>query len=248
MARRLFFVEWVHGGECELTGDRAHHLRTVLRVEPGQRFEVSDNERVYLAEVRTVRKDRVVFRVIEGVAARVAPVRLALLAALVKFDRMEMLLEKAAELGTERVTLVTAARSESGLERAAGRRMERWRRIILEASQQTRRARLPDLDGPVSFARAVGVPADYRYLLDESGTAPPLLACLPQRRLASDAVALLVGPEGGWTEEERREAVGAGWRPVSLGPQILRAETAAIAALAVVGCAWASPSVPPGDQ
>lgn len=238
MARRLFFVEQVHSGECEVTGERAHHLRTVLRVEPGQTYEVSDNERVYLAEVAAVRRDRVTFRVVGAGEARRAPVRLVLLAALVKFDRLELLLEKAAELGIEQAVLVRTARSEPGLDRAAAKRLERWRRILLEASQQARRARLPELAGPVSFEQAVRAAADYRYRLDEAGSAPPLLGALPSARRPEDTVALLVGPEGGWTEQERSRSAAAGWQAVSLGPQILRAETAAIAALAVVGCAW----------
>lgn len=238
MARRLFFVEQVRGGECEVTGERAHHLRTVLRVEPGQTYEVADNQRVYLAEVFSVRKDRVTFRVIGEGQVRRPPVRLLLLAALVKFERLELLLEKAAELGVERTVLVAAARSRRGLERAAAKRSDRWRRILLEASQQARRARLPELAGPVSFDEAVREAADYRYVLDESGNAPPLLAALPPSRRPEDTVALLVGPEGGWTEQEREHTAAAGWHAVSLGPQILRAETAAIAALAVIGCAW----------
>lgn len=238
MARRLFFVEQVRGGECEVTGERAHHLRTVLRIEPGETYEVSDNERVYLAEVLAVRRDRVTFRVVGAGEERRVPVRLLLLAGLVKFDRLELLLEKATELGVERIVLVAAARSERGLERAAVKRFERWRRILLEAGQQARRARLPELAGPVSFEEAVREAADYRYVLDESGNAPPLLAALPPARRPEHAVALLVGPEGGWTEQERGRSAAAGWRAVSLGPQILRAETAAIAALAVVGCAW----------
>ncbi len=238
MARRLFFVEQVRSGGCEITGERAHHLRTVLRVVPGQTYEVSDNERVYLAEVVSVRNDRVAFRVIGAGETRRAPVRLALVAALVKFDRLELLLEKATELGVERAVLVAAARSERGLERAAAKRMDRWRRILVEASQQARRARLPELAGPVGFEEALRETADYRYVLDEGGEAEPLLRALPAARRPEDAVALLVGPEGGWSERERNQTAAAGWQAVSLGRQILRAETAAIAALAVVGCAW----------
>lgn len=239
MARRLFFVERVHAGECEIAGERAHHLRSVLRLEPGERYEVSDNERLWLAEVASVRRDRVIFRLIEPAAPRPLPARLVLLAALVKFDRLELMLEKATELGAERVVLVEAARCEAGLERAARKRMERWRRILLEASQQARRARLPELEGPVPFAAAVGSSADYRFLLDEQETALGLYSQLPAGRRSSDAVALLVGPEGGWTEAERSLALEGGWRRASLGPLILRAETAAIAALAVLSCAWA---------
>jgi 16S rRNA (uracil1498-N3)-methyltransferase len=241
MARRLFFVERVCGAQCEISGERAHHLRTVLRLQPGQRYEVSDNERLWLAEVESVRRDRVLFRLIEPAVPRRLPAHLTLLVALVKFERLEWMLEKATELGAGRVVLVEAARCEAGLERAARKRMERWRRILLEASQQARRARLPELDGPVPFAAAVETPADYRFLLDEQESAPGVYGQMPADRRGSDVVAFLVGPEGGWTEAERSLAAAAGWRRASLGPLILRSETAAIAALAVLASAWAAP-------
>jgi 16S rRNA (uracil1498-N3)-methyltransferase len=240
MARRLFFVEHVRGAQCEIAGERAHHLRTVLRVEPGERYEVSDNERLWLAEVESVRRDRVLFRLIEPAVPRTLPVQLTLLAALVKFERLEWMFEKATELGVGRLVLVEAARCEAGLERAARKRMERWRRILLEASQQARRVRLPELDGPMPFAQAVENPADHRFFLDEQGTAPGVFAQLPELRSSSDVVALLVGPEGGWTDAERNLAAAAGWRRASLGPLILRSETAALAALAILAAAWAS--------
>lgn len=240
MARRRFFVEEVRRGEAELAGEQARHLSRVLRVETGQRFEISDNERVWLAEVAASRKDRVVFRVIEQLALNPPPVRLTLLVSLIKFDRLEMVFEKATELGAERMVPVIASRSEKGLDKAAAKRLKRWRRIVLEASQQSRRVRLPEMEPPVPFREAVAQASDHRYFLQESPGAAPLLQQLPQavRRLASDSVSLLVGPEGGWTEQEREQAASTGWLPVSLGPQILRTETAAIAALAVLTSAW----------
>jgi len=240
MARRLFFVEHVRGGHGEISGERAHHLRTVLRLQPGQRYEVSDNERLWLAEVESVRRDRVLFRLIEPAVPRTLPLHLTLLAALVKFDRLEWMLEKVTELGAGRVVLVEAARSEPGLERAARKRMERWRRILLEASQQARRVRRPELDGPVPFATALETPADHRFFLDEQENAPGVFAQLPALRRSTDVVALLVGPEGGWTDGERELAAAAGWRRASLGPLILRSETAALAALAILAAAWAA--------
>ena len=124
---------------------------------------------------------------------------------------------------------VEAARSERGLERAAHKRVERWRRIALEASQQSRRAFLPEIGEPVDLREALSRRAEHRYAMDEDPAAAPLDVSAP------GDVAILIGPEGGWTDEEREQLVGAGWTPVSLGPLILRAETAAIAALAVIG-------------
>jgi 16S rRNA (uracil1498-N3)-methyltransferase len=97
---------------------------------------------------------------------------------------------------------------------------------------------LPEVSEPVQLADALTIDSNHRYALDENPTAPPLAGALPPQRNSGDSVALLVGPEGGWTDEERGEFTAAGWRAVSLGPLILRAETAAIAALAVVSSAW----------
>jgi 16S rRNA (uracil1498-N3)-methyltransferase len=236
--RRRFFVDQVRNGHAEISGDDARHLTRVLRVEPGQRYEISDNRNVYLAEIETARKEHVVFRTVEKLeAAEIAP-QITLCAALIKFDRFEWMVEKATELGVAEMIPVETIRSERGLERAAHKRVERWRRIALEASQQARRAHLPEVAEPVAFEDVLKSPASYRYVLDEEPGANPLARSLPESRQASDTVALLVGPEGGWTAEERDAFRGAGWTAVSLGGLILRAETAALAALAVVRSAW----------
>ena len=240
MARRRFFVEAVRNGEAALVGEPVEHLRRVLRAEPGQQYEVSDNQSVYLAEIEGFRKGAVLFHVLERLACESPPLSLTLLVSLIKFDRFEWIVEKATELGVEAIVPVIAGRSEHGLDKAAARRAERWRRIALESSQQARRARLPEIRECISFRDALMTPAEGRWMLDESREAPAILSALPRReaRSSSDTVCLLVGPEGGWIEEERLEATASGWARVSLGPQILRSETAAIAGLAVVAAAW----------
>jgi 16S rRNA (uracil1498-N3)-methyltransferase len=241
MARRRFFVREVRNGRAEIEGEEAHHLVRVLRVEAGQRYEISDGSTAYLAEVAEARKSRVTFDVGERLERAPHPVRLVVAAGLIKFDHFEWMLEKCTELGVERFVPVACARTEKGLDRAVPARMTRWERILLEASQQSRRDKLPTLDDAVRFADAVALPADQRFFLDEAG-APPLLATLPEpeRRMATDEVLLLVGPEGGWIDDERGLAARAQWTPASLGRQILRAETAAMAAAAIVSAAWQS--------
>jgi 16S rRNA (uracil1498-N3)-methyltransferase len=163
-----------------------------------------------------------------------------LCAALIKFDRFEWMIEKATELGVAEIVPVETTRSERGLERAARKRVERWRRIALEASQQSRRAHLPEVREPAAFDDIVTEAAQYRYALDEEPGGAAIASAIPATRRAEDSVALLIGPEGGWTVEERAAFVAAGWTRVSLGPLILRAETAALAGLAVLAAAWAA--------
>jgi 16S rRNA (uracil1498-N3)-methyltransferase len=236
--RRRFFVDEVRSGKAQIAGEDARHLTRVLRVEAGQRYEISDNRNVYLAEIETAHKENVVFKTLEKLPAAPPTARFELYAALIKFDRFEWIVEKATELGVTEIVPVEAARSERGLEKAAAKRLERWRRIALEASQQSRRPHLPEIAAPVPLARVLARSGTCRYALDEAPGTAPLLKALPAIRTAQDTVGILTGPEGGWTEDERTSFAAAGWTPVSMGPTILRAETAVIAALAVVSQAW----------
>ncbi len=233
MARRRFFVDRIHDNRAELTGDDARHLARVLRAEPGQRYEISDNQRAYLAEIAAITGQRVTFAIVEALPAPPPAPEIILYAALIKFDRFEWLIEKATELGVSRVLPVNAERTEKGLASAATKRIERWRKIARESSQQSRRLRMPDIAPVEPFADAIiTTTVPYRFFLDEQPGAPPLLASLLASRLESAAI--LTGPEGGWTDRERVAALNAGWKAVSLGANILRAESAAIAAIALV--------------
>ena len=233
MARRLFFVDQVRDGAAVLSGESARHLALVLRGEEGQQYEISDNQNLYLAEIAAAANDRVVFRVLEKLPSREPRVHMVLLVSLIKFDRFEWIVEKATELGVNAIVPVEAERSEKGLLKAAAKRLERWRKIARESSQQSRRVRAPEMEPPLSLDAALtGHDAAVKYFLEEKPGAIGLLQALPSPAPAS--VALLVGPEGGWTDRERARLTGDGWMSVSLGATILRAETAAIAALAII--------------
>jgi 16S rRNA (uracil1498-N3)-methyltransferase len=236
--RRRFFVDQVRNQHAEISGDDARHLTRVLRVEAGQRYEISDNQNVFLAEIETARKEHVVFRTLEKLPVVHPPVRTILLAALIKFDHFEWMIEKATELGVTQIIPVIAVRTEHGLEKAAPKRLDRWRRIGMEASQQSRRAHLPEIAVPMTLTAVLKLSGTYHYAFDEDPSSVPLKSSLPVETSNTDSVAVLIGPEGGWTESERTEFIAANWTPVSLGPLILRAETAALASLSVISCHW----------
>lgn len=238
MARRRFFVSEVRRGSAELTGSDAEHLVRVLRVQAGQVFEICDNTDVYLAEVETARKAAVTFRCLEKLPVIEPPVLIHLLPALFKFDHFEWLIEKTTELGVVSIQPFEAVRTEKGLREASHKRLTRWQRIGVEASQQSRRVHLPEIDSAQRLSDVLSFEADCKLMLDEETGCPALLDCLPEQKKPEDAVAILLGPEGGWTEEERAQVKAAGWQSCSLGPTILRAETAAIAAAAIVSAAW----------
>ena len=237
MARRRFFVDSIHSGTAELHGEEARRLTRVLRVEPGQRYEISDNQAAWLAEIVEARGERVLFRLIEQLESPPPPVNITLYAALIKFDRFEWIIEKATELGVQRIVPVETIRVEKGLFEAARKRTERWERIARESSQQSRRVQVPEILAAVRLETALSGNAEHRYFLEE-GSAPPLLQVLPPGRRPGACIGLLTGPEGGWPDAERQLAEAAGWQAVSLSPQILRSETAATAAIAILVNAW----------
>lgn len=230
MARRMFYLDELRSGRAWIRGETAEHVCKVLRARPGQRFALSDGFRFHTGELESLSRDEVEFRIIESRAAAPAPLEVHLLASLIKFDHFEWMLEKATELGVDRITPVNSLRSEKGLDKAALKRMERWRRIVRESGQQCRRLRPPEIGEPVELNRALGLTAERRLWLEEECSAPPILTAAPE----TGEVALLSGPEGGWDDRERAGAARSGWHAVSLGPQVLRAETACLAALAVL--------------
>src|SRR6266705_2640440 len=150
-----------------------------------------------------------------------------------KFDRMEWAIEKCTELGVEQIIPVIAARTEAHLIVAAVKRTERWQRIARQAAEQSRRSSPPQIFEPMRLKNAVSLPASKRIVLAESEQQVMLKDVL-QSDDASDDLILALGPEGGWAEEELELFRDQGWISASLGTSILRAETAAIAAVAVV--------------
>jgi 16S rRNA (uracil1498-N3)-methyltransferase len=239
MARRRFFVDEVHHGKAIATGDEAQHLRQVLRAELRQRYELSDGERVYLAEIEEFRKQTVTFRILEELPQPKELIHVTLAVALIKFDRLELMLEKATELGVSRIVVFPAVRSERGLEKAVPKRMERWQRISMEAAKQSHRVRGTEIEEAPNLAAICRIPNDLKFLLDEQGGAPILSAMPPiAKRTQGTTATLLLGPEGGWDERERQQALASGFVPLWLGQRILRAETAALSALSALQFSW----------
>jgi 16S rRNA (uracil1498-N3)-methyltransferase len=245
MARRRFFVDRIEGDRASLTGQDAHHLARVLRAERGQRYEITDGTALCLAEIELAEPRQVVFRVVEALDAGASLPSIVIVAALIKFDRFEWMIEKVTELGVKAVIPVEAARSEEGLFKAAVKRVERWRKIARESSQQSRRVRVPEIRDAVRLSEALRAPFGLKIRLEENPGAPPLLDCAKAWDHATD-LGVAIGPEGGWTDGERAAMEGLGWLPASLGGTVLRAETAAIAAAAVLNQARTgqSPSIP----
>lgn len=224
-----------------MEGDTAHHLGHVLRAEKGQLYELSDGATAWLGRIETVSRHRVEFALVEQLPAALAAAEITLLLSIVKFDAFEWALEKATELGVSKICPLAAARSEKSLVAAAAKRSERWRKILLEASQQSRRLRVPDLAPWATPSEVFSLQhGGVRVMLSERPGAPHIRAILASAAASTlSTAAVAIGPEGGWTDEEITSARAAGFREASLGPLILRTETAVISALSVLNFALA---------
>jgi 16S rRNA (uracil1498-N3)-methyltransferase len=233
MTRRRWIADEVAGDRAALLGEHAAHLARVLRARVGQEFDIVAAGRVRHGRVASVSETRVEFDL--GADLATAPgVDLTVLLAIFKFDRMEFAIEKLTELGVTTIVPLVARRTDAHLASAAVKRTERWQRIAREAAEQSRRLAPPQIGSPAKFKDALAASATgLRIVLAESETQTSLKQALASRE-AAQPVTLGIGPEGGWTNDELATFAAAGWRSASLGSTILRAETAAIAAAAIV--------------
>jgi len=229
-------VDGVDEGPRVLRGPAFHHLAHVLRVRAGDVLTLFDG-RGREAEARVVRlwEDELLVQVGEVRQPARPPVAVALIVALLKGEKMDWVVQKATELGVARIVPVATEHGVVKLdaERAAGRRA-RWSRIAEEAARQCARADVPAIAEVSPLEAALEAAEGWRVLLHEAEKAT-LRGILPATPPAT--VTLAVGPEGGFAPDEVTGARAAGFAIAGLGPRILRAETAAIAALAILGFA-----------
>jgi 16S rRNA (uracil1498-N3)-methyltransferase len=240
MTRRRWIADDWDEHTASLKGEQAAHLIRVLRAQAGMECDMVAGDRVWRAVISGVSGDAVRFTLLSEVKADPA-LPVTVLLSIFKFDRMEWIIEKATELGAERFIPMTARRSEKHLAQAAPARVERWRRLAREAAKQSRRSDVPVVEDVISLKSAVNIrPAHpgLSLLLAEQERSQTLhatlQAALQQPTMENPAVHFAVGPEGGWTAEEEALFQSGGWQSVSLGPRILRAETAGITAMAVI--------------
>ena len=231
MTRRRWIADQVLGDRALLLGKNAEHLSRVLRAHIGQQFEIATPTGVRLGEIVEIEPGRVVFSttVLSESSSAQSSSTIHLYLAIFKFDRFEWAIEKCTELGVKRIVPMIARRTDAHLATAAEKRVERWQRIAHEAAQQSRRETAPEIDNPIKLEVQVPRVQGKRIVLSELEH---------QQRLADligndSELSLAIGPEGGWTGAELAVFTQSEWIAASLGSTILRAETAAIAALAI---------------
>lgn len=205
--------------------DEEHHHLVVGRAEKGELVEVFDGKgNVWIVSVETVAKRETVVELKESRRIPPPSMELILAQAMVRTTAFELALEKAVEVGVTRIVPFTAARSNA----ASASRKDRWSRIVVEAVKQSKRYYVPAIDSPVTFDQVLTIPAATKIMFAERAGAPLKSA------LRGSPALYLIGPEGGWTDAEMEAARGQGFHSVSLGPGILKAETAAIVGGALI--------------
>lgn len=227
----------VHGSEITLTGDLCHHLRASLRVKQGESLWLIDEQRRrYHVQVSQLARQALTVRILEQ---REGPAEtgpsLLLAQALLKGDHMDWVLQKAGELGVRTILPLV---SQHGVVRPqAGRlaaQLSRWQRIATEAAQQSEQWQPPLVLEPLDSRHFfTALPATCALILAERREAIGL-SKVPLPTQPTESLALIIGPEGGWAEEELSQALARGCQQVSLGAHILRAETAAVTAVGIV--------------
>ena len=242
MTRRRFFAprEAFSAAGVTLGAEEARHLRDVLRLRPGDEAFVFDGEgREYSCVVREVGRGAVTLDVRERVEPLrpESPLDLALCLALLKGEKFDLVVQKATELGVTRIVPVLTRRADVRLRDGGDTsRGARWRRLALEAAKQSGRARIPTVADPVAVAALLADEehaAGARLMFAERG-GRGLIEIAGEFGARPGRAAALVGPEGGWEDEEIARAREAGWAVVTLGGRTLRAETAAVAVSALL--------------
>ncbi len=227
------------GDRVVLDAERAHYIVRVLRLRADDRVLVFNGDGIgHGASIAGASTKRCELEIGTPIEADAAPAfALSLAQSLIKGDRLDYVLQKATELGVTDIRLITSARTEVAVrDGRLDRRMSHWQKVIVSAAEQCGRLRLPTVHAPIALDELISLAAGQRYLLDPGAAAlsPPI---------AAEDTRILVGPEGGFSDAERSRILARGYTAIGLGSKILRADTAPIAALAVLrnGWGWQAP-------
>jgi 16S rRNA (uracil1498-N3)-methyltransferase len=234
---RFHVPEAAPGARITLPEHSAHHARDVLRLRPGAAVRVFDGAGAeFDAELDSVSRQGVSARITGRTPARPeSPLTVVLAVSPLRGDRMELVIQKATELGVAEIRPVISMRTDAAARPALkGSRQERWDKVASGAAEQSGRAVVPLVAPTTTLPALLGAPFDGLKLLFLERSTPSPLSALPR----PERVLMVVGPAGGWDDAEVEQATAAGFVTAGLGPRILRAETAALAALSAVQVLW----------
>lgn len=227
-----------------LSGDEHHHLSRVARVKPQEKVWLFDGQGMnYLARVEEVSKEKTSLVVLKTMPAETPNVKIVLGQALLKAKMMDFVLQKTTELGISAILPVLTERAIIKIQEKQDKRRERWQRIVREATKQSRRAVFPAILSPLTLAETLKTRNEEKKIVLSESQGTPLKDILLSYERQNEvsippSVLILVGPEGGWTHQEEETILNHSYEAVSLGEAVLRAETAAISAVAVISHFW----------
>ncbi|HDP79710.1 MAG TPA: 16S rRNA (uracil(1498)-N(3))-methyltransferase [Spirochaetes bacterium] len=236
-----FFIsgDAVSDGRCVIEGEDYHHLVRVRRTRPGDVLVLNTPDGMVLnARVTKISGSALYAEIIDKKSAEPLSLNISLYLSLLKGRKFETVIQKTVELGVRRIVPVVSERSIPDIEGKEDRRLDRWRKIAAEAAKQCLRSDEPALEPPTPFAEAVLSGPGGRRLIAHPAGGAPLPGALRHRMEVSRDTHLLVGPEGGFTDEELALAAGCGWEKIHFGFTQLRAETAAIVLPAILIYEW----------
>jgi len=237
-------------------GEEHHHLKRVARIQPHENVWLFDDKGLsYFAQVDEVGRERTKF-LIKRIREKDEPnIKITLAQTLLKTKTMELVLQKSTELGAMRIIPVITSRSIVKVEQKGHAKMDRWKRITIEASKQCGRATLPVIFPPTPLERFFNErnETERLFLNERGGKDLKDILCSPSDSakysvFPPSSVIILIGPEGGWTDKEEHDILDCGFKAVGISRQVLRAETAAISALAMISHFWDREDVSPRTE
>lgn len=236
-----FFVEKkninLENNTCIIEGEDVKHISKVLRCRVGELLEICDNDNnEYIAEISGISKEAVTLDIVETIdIKRESDLKVRLYQGLPKGPKMEMILQKLTEVGVDEIILVQTKRSVAKVDdKKEDKKIERWERIIYEAAKQSKRGKIPTLRGVLSFKEALADMKnnDFNIVPYENERTKSIKQAI--KGIDINNIGIFVGPEGGFAEEEIKQIEGIKGQSVSLGPRILRTETASVVASSIV--------------
>ncbi|MFQ6082314.1 MAG: 16S rRNA (uracil(1498)-N(3))-methyltransferase [Candidatus Aminicenantia bacterium] len=242
MTANRFFIEHnqIFKNKAILKGREHHHLSKVVRIKEKEKIWLFDEEgNSYLAQVEEIKKKETHLSILKVEERPTNNIKIVLAQALIKPSKMELVIQKATELGIDEfIPVITAWSRTIPEEKILTQKLVRWRRIALEAIKQSGGFFVPKIASPLHLSDLLRRGEKENYFLNEKGGEFLKEIIINSLTTIPESVLLLIGPEGGWSEEEEKQMLTHGFKPVSLGKKILRTETATISSLAIIIHFW----------